>query len=106
MSIFRRFGTGMSLVEMLIAMIILSIGLLGIARLFVRELGETRSALLRTQAISLVSDMADRIRSNAGARDAYDLALYGSAPSLHACAPSSSGSGTNCSSAQLAEDDL
>lgn len=91
---------------MLVAMLVLTIGLLGIASLFLRELGNTRTALLRTQAISLVSDMADRIRANAGARDAYDLTRYGSAPSPHDCAPSDSGAGGNCSSSQLAEDDL
>jgi type IV pilus assembly protein PilV len=48
----------------LIALIVLSIGLLGIAAMYVETLRANRSALVRTQAIALASDLADRIRSN------------------------------------------
>lgn len=59
-----RRGRGFTLVEVLIALIVLSIGLLGIAAMYVETLRANRSALYRTQAISLASDLADRIRSN------------------------------------------
>ena len=97
---------GASLVEVLVSMLLMSIGLMGIAMLFVRDLTHSRAALLRTQAIALLSDMADRIRANAGGRDAYDTATYGGAPSGQNCAPSGSAVGTNCSTAQQAQDDL
>lgn len=97
---------GSSLVEMLVAMLILSVGLLGIASLLLRDLGNTRAAFLRTQAVGLVSDMAGRIRANAGGGNDYDLATYGDVPSPHGCAPANPGSSGNCSNAQLAEDDL
>lgn len=100
-------SSGFGLVEVLIALVVLSIGMLGIATMFVSNLSNSRGALLRTQAIALVSDMSDRIRANASGRDAYDTARYGGAPGEHACAPDDvAGSGVNCSSAQLAEDDL
>jgi type IV pilus assembly protein PilV len=61
----RRYkGAGFTLVEVLIALIVLSIGLLGIAAMYVETLRANRSALVRTQAIALASDLADRIRSN------------------------------------------
>jgi type IV pilus assembly protein PilV len=60
----RRKVRGFTLVEVLIALIVLSIGLLGIAAMYVETLRANRSALSRTQAIALASDLADRIRSN------------------------------------------
>lgn len=65
---------GVSLVESLVALLVLSIGLLGIAGLFVDNVKNSRTALLRTQAINLVTDMADRIRANSSAQAAYDIA--------------------------------
>lgn len=99
---------GFSLVEALVAMLILSVGLLGIAGLFVESVRSSRTALLRTQAVSLVADMSDRIRANAAARDAYASAGYGAmpGPAEHDCAPSAASAGSNCTQPQLAEDDL
>ena len=96
---------GFSLVEVLVAMVILSIGMLGIGGLFLESVRSTRTALLRTQAVSLVGDMADRIRANATARAAYNSASYRNAQ-LHDCAPSAGNVGANCTVVQLAEDDL
>lgn len=55
---------GFTLVEVLVALIVLSVGLLGIAAMYVESLRANRDALVRTQAIALASDLADRIRSN------------------------------------------
>jgi len=98
--------SGFSLVEALVALLVLSIGLLGIAGLFVESVRNSRTALLRTQAINLVGDMADRIRANATARDAYDIDNYGGEPAERNCAPAPTAAGANCSMATLAEDDL
>jgi type IV pilus assembly protein PilV len=62
---------GFTLVEVLIALIVLSIGLLGIAAMYVETLRANRSALVRTQAIALASDLADRIRANRAPADNY-----------------------------------
>jgi len=99
-------SSGFSLVEALVALLVLSIGLLGIAGLFVESVRNSRAALLRTQAINLVGDMADRIRANATARAAYDIDNYGGAPLERNCAPGPAVAGDNCSMAALAEDDL
>ncbi len=97
---------GFTLVEALVALLILSIGMLGIAGLFVESVRSSRTALLRTQAISLVADMGDRIRANATARAAYRSADYPN-PALHGCAPSSAiPAGANCTVEELAEDDI
>lgn len=59
----RRDG-GFTLVEVLIALIVLSIGMLGIAALYLDTLRASRSALYRTEAVTLAADLADRIRAN------------------------------------------
>jgi type IV pilus assembly protein PilV len=97
---------GITLVESLVALLVLSVGMLGIAALFVSSVRYNRTALLRTQAINLVSDMSDRIRANATAGDAYDLASYGAAPAALDCAPSDVDAGANCTIDELAQDDL
>jgi type IV pilus assembly protein PilV len=102
----RSRARGVSIVEVLVALLVLSIGMLGIAGLFVESVRNSRTALLRTQAVNLVSDMGDRIRSNANAREAYDMGLYDDAPSTYACAPTADDAGDNCSITELAEDDL
>jgi type IV pilus assembly protein PilV len=102
----RKRLAGFSLVESLVALLVLSIGLLGIAGLFVESVRNSRTALLRTQAINLVGDMADRIRANATARAAYDIDNYGGEPAERNCAPGPVDAGGNCSMTALAEDDL
>ncbi len=66
-----RRARGFTLVEAMVALLVLSIGLLGIAALYVETLQASRSALLRTQAITLAADLADRIRSNRVPSNAY-----------------------------------
>lgn len=98
---------GVSLVEALVALLIVAIGLVGIASLILESLRNGHIALLQTQAVNLVSDMEERIRANFGAGRAYDCSTYPNGPSVRNCAPSTATSGgINCTSDQLAEDDL
>jgi len=62
---------GFSLVEVLIALVIMSVGMLGIAGLYVQSLQAGRTSMFRHQGVSLVGDVADRIRANPGAGVAY-----------------------------------
>jgi type IV pilus assembly protein PilV len=55
---------GFTLVEVLVALVVLSVGLLGIAGLYVESLRAGRAAVYRSTAVTLASDMADRIRAN------------------------------------------
>lgn len=63
---------GYSMVEVLVALVVLSVGLLGIAGLYVITLKSGSSAIFRMQAVNLASDMAERIRANRGAIDSYE----------------------------------
>ena len=65
---------GFSLVEVLIALVIMSVGMLGIAGLYVQSLQAGRTSMLRHHAITLAGDIADRIRANPTAGAAYAAA--------------------------------
>lgn len=58
---------GMSLVEILVSMLILSIGMLGAGLIQLSALKYTDSARMISQASFIAYDMLDRIRANAGA---------------------------------------
>lgn len=55
---------GMTLIEILITVLVLAVGLLGMASLTVGSLKNNQGAFLRTQASILAYDIADRMRSN------------------------------------------
>jgi len=103
----RRSGArGFSIVEALVALVVLSIGMLGIAALYVESLRAGRSAIYRTQAVNLATDLADRIRANRRGGVDYRLAANAQPPQPGNCAPTRTTDSANCSPAQLATDDL
>ena len=57
--------SGMTLIEILVTVLVLAVGLLGMASLTVGSLKNNQGAFLRTQATVLAYDMADRMKSNA-----------------------------------------
>lgn len=65
---------GFTLIEVLIALIILSVGMLGIAGLYVHSMQAGRTSVLRHNAVTLAGDITDRIRANPRAGAAYGLA--------------------------------
>ena len=62
---------GFSLVEVLIALVIMSVGMLGIAGLYVQSLQAGRTSMFRHHAVHLAGDVADRIRANPNGGIAY-----------------------------------
>lgn len=55
---------GFTLIEVMLALVIFSIGLLGLATLQATSLQQNHSAYLRTQATYLAYDILDRMRAN------------------------------------------
>ena len=55
---------GFTMIEVLVSVVVLSVGLLGIAGLQATGQASNQSAYLRSQATSLAYDMVDRIRAN------------------------------------------
>jgi type IV pilus assembly protein PilV len=98
-------SSGFALVEALVATVIVSISLLGMVQLILASLREGTEALTRTQAVTLIGDIAERIRANPGALGAYDTANYNGQPVERGCAASGTAA-RECSMRELAEDDL
>ncbi|MDT3718949.1 type IV pilus modification protein PilV [Pseudomonas oryzihabitans] len=59
--------TGATLIEVLVAMVILAIGLLGLAGLQTVSVQSNHGAYYRSQATILANDMAERMRANRAA---------------------------------------
>src|SRR5690606_37316619 len=57
-------GGGFTLIEVLIALVVMSVGLLGLASLQTNTLAFNRDAYLRSQATALAYDIIDRMRAN------------------------------------------
>ena len=94
---------GFTLLEVLIAVIVLSVGLLGIAGLQAFGQRSNHSAYLRSQATALAYDMIDRMRANTAG------VLSGSYDAIDTTAGPYSNPGCNsatCSSTQMAQYDM
>ena len=63
---------GIALIEVLVAVLILGVGLLGMAAMQVQSSQMTNGAEQRTQAVLLTADLMDRIRANRASRADYD----------------------------------
>jgi type IV pilus assembly protein PilV len=94
-----RYG-GFSLVEAMVALVVLSVGMIGIAALHGQSLAANRTAQLRTQAVNLTADMADRVRLNRLGGAAY------AGPSENRSCDPQSGGGVDCTPQQMAEHDV
>lgn len=88
---------GFGLIEVLVALLVLAVGLLGMASLQSTSLQLTTGSQTRTQAILLAEDMIERIRANRENRLLYESAA-GAAP---ACDP-----GYTVANANVVNDDL
>lgn len=63
----RQRIAGLTLVEILITLLVISIGLLGVAGLHAMSLRNNYDALMRSHASALAGDMIDRMRANRAA---------------------------------------
>ena len=101
---------GVSLIEVLVAILIISIGVLGYAGLQLRALNSTEHAHYMTQATALAQDVVERVAANPqqfatyANPDNWDQTLMGETlPSnWNACL----GTGADCTPAQMAESDI
>jgi type IV pilus assembly protein PilV len=75
----RRTQRGMTLVEVLVTAVLISVGLLGVAALQLTSLKSNQESYVRSQAAMLAADLLDRMRANqAGVRaNHYEVAANG-----------------------------
>lgn len=98
-----RKQAGLNLVEILIAALVLSVGLLGLAGLQVASLKSTQNASYKQHATQLMHDLLERMQSN---REALRAGDYVQATSCTATPPTVCSTTTPCSRSQLATYDL
>jgi type IV pilus assembly protein PilV len=96
------------MIETLVALVIMSVGLLGIAALHVESVKSARSATLRTKAVALATDMAEKMRANlSGALNGDYIIGTGDLGSNHDCADDSTGGATvACTAQDMADHDV
>ena len=82
----RRGCRGLTLVEILVALVVLSVVLLGLAAMQTTSVKFTTSAYQRTQATSLAYDLIDRMRGNrlAALNNDYNVAFQSPVPACGA----------------------
>lgn len=61
---------GIAMIEALVALLVLALGVLGLARLQVNALTESRNTNARAMAVQLAADLSERMQSNAAIRRA------------------------------------
>ncbi|MCP3667915.1 MAG: type IV pilus modification protein PilV [Gammaproteobacteria bacterium] len=108
-----RYAQGTTLVEVLVAVVIISIGLLGVAALQITALQGANDTQYRSRATDLAASLADRMRANPLADNNYRIAastacaVPGNICAMKPDDPSvNDGSALKCTSAQIATYDL
>lgn len=94
---------GFTLIEVLVAVLVLAIGLLGIAGLQAAGLQMNNSAYQRSQAAVLTQDMADRARANT---EGYQTGAYDIGDPTSVSVTDSCFTTGGCSPTQLAQSDV
>jgi type IV pilus assembly protein PilV len=102
-TLLARQASGFTIIEVAVAMLILSVGLLGVAGLQATGMQSAYQSHQRAVAMTQARDLADRMRSNtAGVRAAeYIKTIPTAKPS-----PDCESAASTCSAAQLAASDL
>lgn len=93
---------GVSLIESLVAIVVMSLGILGILGVQMRTLADTQTGVRRAQAIRLIEDLSERMKVNPSAlgnMNSYKSA-FGATPTGGDCKTSA------CNNSQLAAYDI
>ena len=95
---------GFSLIEALVAFLILSVGMLGIASLQTMSLKSGHSAAMRTVAVMKVEEILESMRSNPGAIADYTAGTGD--PGLDAGCSQAGSPATTCTPSVMAQDEI
>lgn len=92
--------SGFGMIEVLVAVLVLSVGVIGMAALQMQTLKSSNEASQRSVALLVARSVISQMRSNAGGAQAYVGAYSGA--DCDGGAPNSCTGGANCTEAQLA----
>lgn len=105
-----RTSTGLTLIEILVTMVITSIGLMGLLSLQMQAMKATQDAGNQSQSIWILNDLANRIRANEGSSSDYAGGLVNCVAPPVVCSNFFNGAATTnaaiCTGPQLAAWDL
>lgn len=92
---------GIALIESLVAMVVVALGILGVIGVQMRTLTDTTTSVRRAQAIRLIEDLGERMKTspNAAGNIAAYVSAFSDVPAVVSCA-------AGCDSAQLAAYDV
>jgi type IV pilus assembly protein PilV len=99
-----RSQSGFSMIEVLAAVLLLMVGVLGYAALQTRAMQSTGESYFRAQAMGIAQDLASRMRVNAAQKSAYTTASNWSATAP--TAPSTTCITAACTAANIATADI
>lgn len=91
---------GFGLVEVMVALLVIAVGVMGLMSLQTYTLREAKEAEYFTKANFLAKDMFERIRSNTAAATSYEVTLNSSLTTTADC------EGSVCTAAEMASWDL
>lgn len=104
----EKTASGFTMIEILIALLVIAVGILGIAVMQIVSFQTNQSAYARSQAVYLARDIFDRIRSNpegyqnTSIYDAVDSSDTDALPGNPACVDSAGG----CTPEEMAQQDV
>ena len=107
----KRIQKGVSLIEVMVALFVLSIGLLGHSKIQALGVRASTDANLRTQATYLLNEMVERLRTNRPAADSnyYSTIDYAAidctAAPARICSEGVAGSALECNASEIADED-
>ena len=100
-SLRSRIQRGVTLIESLVAIVVMALGILGILGVQMRTLTDTQTSVRRAQAIRLIEDMGERMKANPSA-----LANLNSYVTNFAATPTVPDCSGGCTAANLATYDV
>ena len=85
---------GVGLIEVLVAVLLLSVAVLGFSALQMRAISATDESLIRTQALSIIRGLAENMRANSQQIATYQVTINDASKTRESC--------TDCSAEQIA----
>jgi type IV pilus assembly protein PilV len=100
---------GFSLIEAMVAIVVMALGILGILGVQLRTLTDNQTGVRRAQAVRLIEDLSERLKANPdaiGNASAYESSWGATLSTPTNCSVATGFPGTSCTPAQLAAYDI
>lgn len=85
---------GLGLIEVMVAVLLLAVAVLGFSALQLRAISATDESLVRTQALTIIRGLAENMRANSQQIDTYQTTINDATKTMESC--------TKCTAEQIA----